>query len=154
MSSNVDRMCHSYTQSRYLDSFQTEFQERCFKHETQALSPKWKSDKTGSTWQHREASFVAYIFTGCRLILCDRVIKCRTSHLRGKQKKYAVVTNLPLHFKGLRDIIRWYHIQRSKKQEDGFSFCYVPSYKPPFLSPKLSKLYKHWKQFYDYIYKD
>lgn len=46
---------------RHLNSVQSEFQERYFKHETSKLIlfPKRKSDKTGSIWQHRKESFVA-----------------------------------------------------------------------------------------------
>lgn len=65
------------------------------------LFPKWKSDKTGSAWQHREASFAAQAFTANRLVLHDYVKKkkkkkCRTIHLRRKQQNFALVTKVPL----------------------------------------------------------
>lgn len=47
-----------------LDSFQTISGEILYTWNSGSSSksilfPKWKSEKTGSTWQHREASFVA-----------------------------------------------------------------------------------------------
>lgn len=92
------------------------------------LSPKWKSDKTGSTWQHIGASSVAYVFTGNRLVFHHRVIKCRTSHLRGKQKICLGYHSSLGNLKVLRTVS--HRTLKNKKQEDGFYFCYSLSSLP------------------------
>lgn len=78
------------------------------------LFPKWKSDKTGSAWQHREASFAAQAFTANRLVLHDYVKKKKKKKMQNYtfEKKTA---KLCLGYQGslgnLKALKRQYHMK-------------------------------------------
>ena len=79
MTSCEDRTCHPLSPNLGIwTAFKMSFRRYAFRlvYSKSILFPKWKSDKTGSTWQHREASLAASVFTGNRLSsswLCNKM---------------------------------------------------------------------------------
>lgn len=70
MTSCEDMTCHPLSPNLGIwTAFKMSFRRGAFRlvYSKSILFPKWKSDKTGSTWQHREASLEASVFTGNRL---------------------------------------------------------------------------------------